>query len=261
MVSFNYLQMKTPKPKELTQEQLFELMKELDGLTFPNDFVNDLKVKKHSTKRKELTNMTFGRLLVISKNFTKKRTAWNCICTCGLSTVVTTMDLMSGDTKSCGCLFREKNNNYKHGMAANNKISPELKCWYKIRERCYSTKDPAYERYGMRGILMSDEWYNSAEQFLLDMGKKPSKNHSIDRIDNSKGYSKENCRWSTYKEQANNTRKNVWITFEGKTYTQSKWAEILNIDSSYIIYYFKRGKSFDWIYNYYINKTKYHEPI
>ena len=83
----------------------------------------------------------------------------------------------------------------------------ERSIWLGIKSRCYNKKNHAYKNYGGRGIFMSDEWKNSFDVFFEDMGFKPD-GLAIDRIDNSKGYSKENCRWVTYKQNANNTRKN-----------------------------------------------------
>lgn len=93
--------------------------------------------------------------------------------------------------------------NYKHGK---NKI-PEFRIWQNMLNRCYNEKDSSFSHYGARGITVCPEWRDSFEQFITDMGPRPSNDHSVDRINNNKGYSKENCRWATGNEQMQNRRK------------------------------------------------------
>lgn len=131
---------------------------------------------------------------------------WNCLCECGKSTVVPTEKLNSGHTRSCGCLQRERTSKAKrtHGLARTNIYSR----WTKIISRCTKTSDAAYDSYGGRGIAVCDRWL-SFENFLEDMGMPPFPKASIERVDNSKGYSKENCVWADMKTQNNNKRSNV----------------------------------------------------
>ena len=89
--------------------------------------------------------------------------------------------------------------------------TPEYKCWTRMKNRCYQKSNPSYSRYGGIGLTVSDEWRNAFLKFLEDMGPMPAPNMSVDRIDNSKGYCKENCRWATPKEQANNRCDNRFI--------------------------------------------------
>lgn len=111
---------------------------------------------------------------------------------------------------------------YKHGMIK----TPEYASWESMRDRCNNPKSHAWRLYGARGIKVCPEWDNFSK-FYEDMGKRP-KGHSLDRIDNSKGYSKENCRWATQKMQCNNRRGNV--VFRGETATQA--AERLGLKSN-----------------------------
>src|SRR5882762_3274341 len=104
--------------------------------------------------------------------------------------------------------------------------SKTYSAWLSMKTRCYNTKQADYPRYGGRGITVSDEWKNNYSQFLADMGERPE-GMTLERIDNSKGYSKDNCKWATRKEQARNLRSNVLITYQTESLTLAEWAERL----------------------------------
>lgn len=178
-----------------------------------------------------------GRLTAM-RSVGRKRghTIWLCICTCGQTRNVTEYNLRSGNTSSCGCLSRERSAERtkiraKHGLA----LTPEYRTWKSINNRCHVTTDKNYANYGGRGIVVCKRWrrvennYSSLLRFISDMGKRPSDKHSIERIDNSKGYSRSNCRWATQIEQVNNTRRSVKLTFSGKTMTVAEWARHLGM--------------------------------
>lgn len=133
---------------------------------------------------------------------------------------------MRGRPKSCGCLRSDttRAKNRTHGLSK----SRAYESWSKLRSRCLNPKDKAFDRYGGRGITVADSWL-SFDQFYADMGDPPTLAHSIDRIDNSRGYCAENCRWATDVEQANNTRRNHYVTREGVTLTLSQWCRALNV--------------------------------
>lgn len=116
----------------------------------------------------------------------------------------------------------------KHGQKRKTFATPEYGVWCHIKERCYNKNSPAYKDYGGRGILMCDEWKDFVN-FFNDMGQRPSENHSIDRIDNSKGYSPDNCRWATYKEQQRNRRDNLVILFDGVKASLAEHCERLGL--------------------------------
>lgn len=111
-----------------------------------------------------------------------------------------------------------------HGMSGNY----TYKSWGMMKSRCTNPSYNHYHNYGGRGIKVCDRWLESFENFLEDMGERP-KNHSLDRIDVDGDYCKENCRWSTSKEQNNNRRNNHIIEFNGKSQNITAWAEELNI--------------------------------
>lgn len=120
-----------------------------------------------------------------------------CLCECGNITLPFYHSVKIGKTKSCGCLDGEY-----HGMTG----SSEYHSWSAMRQRCYNKNYRAFKDYGGRGITVCHRWQSSFNNFLNDMGKKPSEEYSLDRINNDGNYEPSNCQWSTYLEQANNRR-------------------------------------------------------
>lgn len=116
----------------------------------------------------------------------------------------------------------------KHGAARNGKKTAEYRIWCAMRERCNSKNHSEFHRYGARGIRICERW-NSFEMFFADMGKRPSAQHSIDRIDVSGNYEPENCRWATKSEQGRNKRTSVRLSLNGETRHRLEWAERLNL--------------------------------
>ncbi len=115
-----------------------------------------------------------------------------------------------------------------HGCARKGSWSPEYMSWVAMIQRCTNPKNPSYPRYGGRRITVCDRWM-TFENFLADMGAKPSPKHSIERIDNDGHYHASNCRWATAKVQARNRRNNRLLTLNGKTLCVAAWAETLGI--------------------------------
>jgi len=152
---------------------------------------------------------------------------WECRCDCGTVTTVPTSNLRSGNSGSCGC-------HLKTGLRKTHGLrkTVEYNIWASIRGRCYNSNNRAFKDYGGRGIIMSYEWYESFENFLRDIGPRPSPKHTIERKDNHGPYSKENCIWATRKEQARNQRSNVKWTYGNKTMCVSQWAEEIGTSGS-----------------------------
>lgn len=179
------------------------------------------------SKVKDLAGQRFGRLVVVERVPHKTHeTYWECKCDCGQTKRVTASHLIGGDTASCGCLKKEKMKTQfrTHGATEGRRRSREYDAWRAMHDRCNNKDNPAYKDYGARGITICDRWQTSFENFLADMGQCPT-GHTTDRKDNNGGYSPDNCRWATSKEQNNNRRDNVLITYKDVTMTVSQWAD------------------------------------
>ena len=144
----------------------------------------------------------FGRLVVVGK---VSRGKIRCLCDCGAEVVKHRYRLVNGETRSCGCLQEESwamCTKGKHGM----RYTPEYSSWYNMKGRCLNHHNKDFAYYGGRGIIVARRWQNSFSAFLADMGLRPTPKHTLDRIDNNKGYFPTNCRWATRKQQSQNKR-------------------------------------------------------
>ena len=188
----------------------------------------------------------YGRLTVLGEaphRSTDGRVMWQLRCDCGTEFVRVAKAVRSGNTKSCGCINRER-------LAAQNKASalhgmtrtPTFTAWANMKERCLNPNHKSYHRYGGRGIGICSRWLESFSNFLDDMGPMP-KGMSLDRKDVDGNYEPSNCRWATAEEQANNRANNKVLEFNGKKQTVAQWAREVGISKQALLYRLRVGWS------------------
>lgn len=145
-------------------------------------------------------------------------------CKCGKTFLATLSNVNSGRTKSCGCLAQS--------VRDAKRLDPSVRAlkviWQGIRFRCENKDAKAYPSYGGRGIYLCERWQDF-NNFMADLGFRPSIGHSLDRIDNDGPYSPENCRWATRVEQQNNMRRNLILMLNGEAKTASQWSKDIGI--------------------------------
>jgi hypothetical protein len=197
---------------------------------------------------RDITGQKFGRLTAIrctGKNERGQHT-WLFQCDCGAQLVIVLSDATSSNTQSCGCLAREakKQRFVTHGHSRRGAMSGEYRAWSAMHRRC---RNPRRKNYHGRGITVCERWQRF-ENFLADMGPKPSPKHQTDRFPNKGGhYEPGNVRWATPIEQANNTRVNHLLTIDGQTLTTSEWARETNIAPKTLRARVKYGWHPDWL--------------
>lgn len=186
----------------------------------------------------------FGRLTVVEKVTVNSKMRFRCRCSCGAFIVIRSCDLLSGNTRSCGCLRRELlgDRRRRHGESSNGNTSCEYRVWCKMKSRCENVRNCDYHHYGGRGIKVCCRWSVSFENFLSDMGRRPSKLHELDRYpDNNGNYEPGNCRWATRRQQNRNKRTNRLITINGETKCLVEWAEVSGVGAGTILWRLDRG--------------------
>lgn len=185
-----------------------------------------------------LIGETFGWLTVVGKAYRdeKRDLRVNCVCECGQKVSPTTRNVRKGiSCLSCGTARRAKLRTI-HGESKSNTFV----IWALMHQRCGNEKSTGWKNYGGRGIRVCQRWA-SFSSFLSDMGHRPSKKHSLDRIDNEKDYSPENCKWSTRKEQNRNRRSSKFITAFNETKTLAEWSEKFGVNYGTILSRLKFG--------------------
>lgn len=208
---------------------------------------------KNINRVKDLTGKRFGRLTVIGiDDRDTRKTFWNCVCDCGNIKAVRSDSLQSGRILSCGCLKKEQDR--------KNLVNEEMKkvkefggkfahlriheTWAGMKSRCMNPNDIRYSDYGGRGITVCDEWENDFFAFYKwAMANGYSDDLTIDRIDNEKGYSPDNCRWASVQDQARNRRSNINITIGNATKTLTEWCEIFEMPYSRVYARYTRNES------------------
>lgn len=171
-----------------------------------------------------LMGQKYGKLTVAGSIDGK----WSCLCDCGGVKTVTTKQLRSGQTASCGCALSEmlRLRNSTHGLSRD----PAYRSWKDMRSRCNTPTDSDYKDYGGRGIKVCDRWSDFAA-FLADMGPRPF-GMSVDRKDVNGNYEPSNCRWADAKTQANNKRSNHFIEWGERRQTLAAWCAETGVDQS-----------------------------
>jgi len=185
---------------------------------------------------KDIAGLVFGKLSVVSYDKQNKHGAslWLCRCECGVEKVVSSNDLKTGNTVSCGC---HRSQALASGRAALHKASKthgksktrEHHTWQNMIYRCHTESCPGFFRYGGKGIAVCQRWRDSFEAFLEDMGPRPHGSYSVDRIDGNGNYEPGNCRWATKQEQAINRKSTVMLEHNGETRTLTEWAKIVGL--------------------------------
>lgn len=171
---------------------------------------------------------------------------WVCLCDCGTQRTVTEMSLNSGKSVSCGCYNREVSSfvHTKHGETRSYQYSAEYHAWKSMKERCRNASNKRFIKYGGRGINFCERW-DEFENFLEDMGRRPGENYSLDRIDNNKGYSPDNCKWSTPHERMTNRTVTRFVSMNGERVPLATLAKQHNIPANTLRFRILKGWDID----------------
>ena len=178
----------------------------------------------------------FNKLTIQSITRTNNITYANCLCDCGNNKTIRLHAILCGDTQSCRCLHRKIASDIgklslRHGHGVRGTLhNSTYTTWQGMKARCGNVDSRDYYRYGGRGISYDPKWEDFVN-FLSDMGHKP-KGKSLDRIDNNGNYCKENCRWATNKEQSNNRRNDVYVTYNNARIKLNVLSESINMKYS-----------------------------
>lgn len=203
------------------------------------------KTKPTDKRFLDLTGKQFGRWTVLGyagRLGAKRTAAFRCQCSCDPTHmgVIRSYSLTLGQSLSCGCIVAENNVRIRttHGLSH----SPEHHIWAGMRTRCSNPKVKSYPSYGGRGIKVSKRW-DRFENFLADMGPRPSPNHSIERKNNNGDYSKDNCVWLLKALQPRNTRLTRRVVFQGVKRSIHEWEPLVGIPAVQLDKRLRRGWS------------------
>lgn len=191
---------------------------------------------------RDLTGMRFGRWSVISYAgiavlYGRKRRTWLCRCACGTERDIAEINLVKGSSRSCGCVWKNVGARvFKHGLSHDSLYV----VWKSMLARCEQPSVESYHLYGGRGIKVCERWHQY-DNFLADMGVRPSPTHSIDRINNDGDYEPNNCRWATRREQVENTRITKRYLYRGDNCTTRRLHEISGIKMATIRFRLNHG--------------------
>lgn len=216
--------------------------KEVALLPSGNSYNKAITKGGNQMELKDITGKKFWNLTVIEKAGKQgKKIMWKCQCDCGETIVAAGCNIKSGKIKSCGCRRKRKSRERlsKHGLSGTRIHN----VWDSMRQRCTNPKNPGYQNYGGRGIQVCKEWDDFESFYNWAMAHGYTDELTIDRIDVNGNYCPENCRWTTYKVQANNTRTNTWLECRGERHTVAEWSDLTGIKQSTILV---RIKKYGW---------------
>jgi len=197
----------------------------------------------------DLTGERFGHLIAIGLTSdwlgpSRRICRWWCLCDCGKLTIARLGHLRSGHTTSCGCQrVEEAKRRMKHGYCTRTGRPPEYGVWHGMIKRCYDKRNPAYADYGGRGIGICDRWRENFKYFIVDMGFRPTRLHTLERTDNNGDYGPTNCIWATRITQGRNKRNNRVIEAQGLRLCLQEWSDRTGIDRKTITERLSRGWS------------------
>lgn len=196
---------------------------------------------------RDLTGMRFGRQIAIrqaGKN-AYGNILWLCKCDCGNEHTVASGKLVSGKSKSCGCLAEDVRRAMltKHGITSHGKKPRTFIIWNGMKARCFNPKCISYKSYGGRGITICDEWltFENFHKWAINNGY--SDGLQIDRIDNNGNYEPNNCQWVNAHDNRVKQRKNRYITVSGETRTISDWIRVTGVSKSTAYKYLNKGET------------------
>lgn len=179
----------------------------------------------------DITGQRYGRLVAISREPSGRHTKWRFRCDCGNETSIYLDAVRAGRSTSCGCfrtdLIRERS--LTHGHKVGRKTSRTLKAYQHAKSRCENPNDPKFDNYGGRGIIMCQEWRESFETFLRDMGECPPR-MTLDRVNVDGHYEPRNCRWTSHRQQARTRTNNVLVEYEGRHVILKDFAALVGVN-------------------------------
>ena len=186
---------------------------------------------RQASNFKNLIGVRFSRLIAIAYcGYNGHSTSWLCRCDCGKEVKISRSHLTGGHTQSCGCLREVRGIGLtKHGLSR----SGSYKSWSTMIKRCTDPSSGSYIRYGGAGVIVCPEWLESFESFFAAMGHRPD-GHTLDRINSSKGYEPNNCKWSTLQEQCRHRKSNRILTLRGESASMAEWSERTGLSYSTI---------------------------
>jgi len=200
--------------------------------------------------------MAFGRLTVLglASPSDSGEIQWSCLCECGVKKDIRRYLILGGQTSSCGCLRRERlhhaaiklgEDRTTHGESPLKNRTPEYRAWIQMKWRCENPRATSWRLYGGRGIRVCPDWSGSYQAFLSHIGRKPTPEHSLDRIDVNGHYEPGNVRWANRRTQASNRRTSTMISHSGETYCMAEWARRLGISHQSLSSRLKHGWSIE----------------